>query len=71
MFFRDQEKIKIKKFLNNCLDKKEKAQCLLLTGNPGTGKTLLTTSVLDELPQNNINIIKINGMRFKNFIELF
>ncbi|EAR85439.1 AAA family ATPase (macronuclear) [Tetrahymena thermophila SB210] len=66
--FRDKEKNEIKNFLQRCIDNKQKTKCLLITGMPGCGKTLTTTSLLEELSvkQKKFEYIKFNAMSYNN-----
>ncbi|KAL4461897.1 hypothetical protein ABPG72_003917 [Tetrahymena utriculariae] len=66
--FRDKEKNEIKNFLLRCIDNKQKTKCLLITGMPGCGKTLTTTSLLEELAskQKKFEYLKFNAMSYYN-----
>ncbi|KAL4443087.1 hypothetical protein ABPG74_002154 [Tetrahymena malaccensis] len=66
--FRDKERNEIKNFLLRCIDNKQKTKCLLITGMPGCGKTLTTTTLLEELAskQKKFEYLKFNAMSYSN-----
>ena len=70
---REKENDELEKYLLDCFNTK-KAMSLYVNGQPGTGKTLSVTSLLEDLKVYNINkiqqrLFKLNNSYFFNNIE--
>ena len=70
---RDEEKWKIKNFIDTGIETRGSSSSLYISGMPGTGKTATTLEILRHIEQNakeyrdiKIKIIKINGMTLQN-----
>lgn len=70
---RDEEKWKIKNFIDTGIETWGSSSSLYISGMPGTGKTATTLEILRHIEQNvkeyrdiKIKIIKINGMTLQN-----
>lgn len=61
--FRELEEDQIRQFLNN----KYEFNFLMVTGLPGSGKTLVTTNIMNSLP--NAKKVIINAMTCSNYID--